>query len=87
MNAAFFFSYVFARVLIMGMLILRNYQIQQHFDISSDPKLIYICAIISTVLQVVLYVIQLWWFQMIAATCMRTMVGGSKKATIDKRDE
>ena len=62
MNALFFFSYVFARIIMMGMLILRNYQIQQHFDISSDPPLIFICAIISTVLQVVLYIIQLFWF-------------------------
>ena len=49
-NAIFFFSYFFVRIVFMFMLLVRNYQIQQNFDIWSDPPVVAICAIVCTVL-------------------------------------
>ena len=75
-NAVFFGSYVVARVFFMAWLLYRNYQIQQVFAISSDPTIVYYCAIMSTVLQVCLYLIQMFWFKLIFGAFMRTLKGG-----------
>mgnify|MGYP006922975017 CR=1 FL=1 len=56
-NAVFFGGYVFARVFFMAWLLFRNFQIQSVFAISSDPPIIFYCAIIASVLQVMLYLI------------------------------
>ena len=56
-NAIFFFSYFGCRVIFMAALILRNVQIQQSFDIFSDPGLVSGAAVVSSVLQVALYLI------------------------------
>ena len=74
-NAIFFFGYIAARVVFMLVLILRNYQIQHQFDIFSDPPFVSTCAVISTVLQVGLYLIQVYWFKLIFGAFMRTLQG------------
>jgi len=74
-NAIFFFSYFFVRVVFMAMLLLRNYQIQHQFDIFSDPAIVAGCAVMSTVLQIGLYVIQLYWFYLIFGAFLRTIQG------------
>jgi len=74
-NAIFFFSYFFVRVVFMAMLLLRNYQIQHQFDIFSDPAIVSGCAVMSTVLQIGLYVIQLYWFYLIFGAFLRTIQG------------
>lgn len=56
-NSVFLISYVMARVFFMAWLLYRNYQIQQVFSISADPQIVYYCAILSTLLQVSLYLI------------------------------
>ena len=84
-NAIFFFSYIACRIIFMGLLLLRNYQIQKVFDIFSDPPIVAGCAIISTMLQVGLYLIQLYWFKLIFGAFMRTMQGS--KPTIASKDE
>ena len=75
-NAIFFGGYVIARVFFMAWLLFRNFQIQQVFAISSDPPIVYYCAIMSTVLQVCLYLIQMFWFKLIFGAFMRTIKGG-----------
>ena len=75
-NAIFFGGYVIARVFFMAWLLFRNYQIQQVFAISSDPTIVYYCAIMSTFLQVCLYFIQMFWFKLIFGAFMRTLKGG-----------
>lgn len=75
-NAIFLTSYVVARVFFMAWLLYRNYQIQQVFRISSDPDIVYYCAIMSSVLQVCLYLIQMFWFKLIWGAFMRTLKGG-----------
>lgn len=84
-NAVFFLGYVVARVVFMAVLLYKNYQIQQVFAISSDPPIVYYCAIASTVLQFMLYVIQMFWFKLIFGAFMRTMKGG--KPQIASRDK
>ena len=83
-NAIFFFSYLFVRVIFMGMLILRNYQIQHSFDIFSDPPLVSVAAVVSTALQIGLYVIQLYWFYLIFGAFLNTLQGG--KPEIKSKD-
>ena len=84
-NAVFFFVYFIARVVFMAVLLYKNYQIQQVFAISSDPPIVYYAAVASTVLQFVLYVIQMFWFKLIFGAFMRTMKGG--KPQIASRDK
>lgn len=48
-NALFFFGYIFARIIFMATLLIRNYQVQQLFNIFEDPPVIYVCAVLSTV--------------------------------------
>jgi len=74
-NAVFLMCYVFARIVFMAMLLLRNYQIQSNFSISSDPPLIWTASVISSALQVVLYLIQLFWFKLIFGAFVRTLQG------------
>ena len=69
----------------MGMLLLRNYQIQHHFDIFTDPSLVSSCAVASTVLQVGLYIIQLYWFYLIFGAFLRTLQG--QKPRIAGKDD
>ena len=75
MNAIFLMCYVIARIVFMAMLLLRNYQIQSNFSISSDPPLIWTASVISSALQVVLYLIQLFWFKLIFGAFVRTLQG------------
>lgn len=56
-NAVFLGGYVIARVFFMAWLLFRNFQIQQVFAISSDPPIVFYCAIVASVLQVMLYLI------------------------------
>ena len=72
-NIIFFFGYICARIVFMAMLLLRNYQIQSNFKISEDPPLIYYAAMMSTSLQVCLYLIQIFWFRLIFGAFMRTL--------------
>ena len=74
-NALFFVMYIFVRVVFMGQLLIRNYQIQKSFDIFSDPPLVAGCAIASTALQVMLYLIQLYWFKLIFGAFMSAIQG------------
>jgi len=39
-NALFFLGYIFARVIFMATLLLRNVQVQNKFDIFKDPPLV-----------------------------------------------
>ena len=66
---------VIARIVFMAMLLLRIYQIQSNFSISSDPPLIWTASVISSALQVVLYLIQLFWFKLIFGAFVRTLQG------------
>lgn len=75
MNAIFLMCYVIARIVFMAMLLLRNYQIQSNFSISTDPPLIWTASVISSALQVVLYLIQLFWFKLIFGAFVRTLQG------------
>ena len=84
-NAVFFLSYFLVRVVFMFMLILRNYQVQQTFDIFSDPPLIYCSAVMASSLQLGLYVIQLYWFYLIFGALMRTLQG--QKPMIASKDD
>lgn len=74
-NAIFMLSYIIVRIVFMLMLLIRNYQIQQVFDIYSDPPAVYSCAIVSLVLQVSLYLIQIYWFKLIVGAFLRTLRG------------
>ena len=84
-NAIFFFGYFFCRIVFMAMLLLRNVQVQYRFSIFSDPPVVYGCAILSTVFQIGLYLIQLFWFKAIFGAFLRTIQGGAPK--IGKRDD
>ena len=83
-NGVFLGGYVVARVFFMAWLLFRNYQIQQVFAISSDPQIVYYCAVMSTVLQVCLYLIQMFWFKLIFGAFMRTLKG--QKPIIASKD-
>ena len=83
-NALFFFSYIFARIVFMAMLLLRNYQVQTKFDIFSDPQIITVCAIVSSLMQVALYCIQLVWFKLIFGAFLMAIKG--EKPRIQNRD-
>jgi len=84
-NFLFFFGYIVARIVFMAMLLIRNVQVQYRFDIFSDPPLIYVCAVLSTIMQIGLYVIQLFWFKMIFGAFLRALKG--EKPRIGKRDD
>ena len=84
-NALFFFGYIFCRILFMATLLIRNYQVQQQFDIFKDPPVIYVCAILSTVFQIGLYIIQAFWFKLIFGAFLRALKG--EKPKIGKRDD
>lgn len=75
MNAIFLIFYFVARIVFMGALLVRNYQIQNNYSISSEPPLIWEAAVMSTVLQVILYLIQLFWFRLIFGALVRTIQG------------
>ena len=84
-NALFFMMYIFVRVVFMGQLLIRNYQIQQAFDIFSDPPIVSVCAVASTALQVMLYLIQLYWFKLIFGAFLSAIQG--KKPRIAGKDD
>ena len=84
-NAIFLMCYVMARIVFMATLIVRNYQIQSNFSISSDPAPIYMVACICTAMQVALYLIQLFWFRLIFGAFLRTLQG--QKPMIASKDD
>ena len=84
-NALFFLSYIFCRIVFMGTLLIRNVQVQRSFDIFSDPPLIWVSAVLSSVFCVGLYVIQLFWFKLIFGAFLRALKG--EKPKIKSRDD
>ena len=84
-NFIFLMSYIVFRIIAMGMLLLRNYQVLQLVDTWADPPIVSTCTVISTVLQVLLYLIQLFWFWLIIGAVAKTLQG--KKPVIASKDD
>ena len=84
-NFVFLMSYIICRVVFMGMCLVRTYQIMHAFDIYSDPPFISTCAIATVALQVMLYLIQLFWFWLIIGAVAKTLQG--KKPAIASKDD
>ena len=59
----------------MLMLLVRNYEVQKwHFDVRTDHPLIMIVAITNTVLQVMLYGLQIFWLYILFRGFFRTIL-------------
>ena len=84
LNFCFLLSYLFSRILFMGALLVRNWEISQITTLYSHPnELVSSCAITSTAMQVMLYLIQLYWFKLIINAVIRTLEGGKPTSAAD----
>ena len=73
-NFMFMMSYVVSRIVFMGALLVRNWEISQTTTLYSHPdQLVKVSAITSTVMQVMLYCIQIFWFRLIIHAVIRTI--------------
>ena len=67
-------SYLLSRILFMGALLVRNFEISQVTDLYQHPNdFVSACAYMSTTFQVLLYLIQLYWFKLIIGAVIRTI--------------
>jgi len=88
-NFLFMLSYIVCRILFMAILLWRNYEIHQtsHLqNMSQDPTLVYVCALIGNFLQIGLYMIQIYWFRLIVGAFLRAMFGDGKTEVKGKDD-
>lgn len=89
-NLMFFVAYIISRLFFMLALLIRNYQIYPIANIFNHPnKLVASCAILTTGMQIILYLLQLYWFKLILQAFMRALAGGkpTSKADVDLQDK
>jgi len=76
--------FFFSRVVFMLMLIMRLVDAHRAYDITQEPLLILCAFVVTDALQIMLYLLQVYWFQLIFMNFYKTVTGGFK-ARADKK--
>ena len=65
-NLMFFIAYIVSRLFFMLALLVRNFQIYEVANLFNHPnEAVKYCSIVTTGMQVTLYLLQIWWFRLI----------------------
>ena len=79
-NFAFFFAYLCCRIVFMGALLVRTYEMSMKTSLYSHPNPFVVASTwIAVGFQVMLYMIQVYWFYLICIAMQRAIMGKSTK--------
>ena len=77
-SVTFMICFFFSRVVFMLMLIIRLVDAHHVFDIRNEEPYIIAAYVATDALQVMLYLLQIYWFQLIFMNFYKTVTGGFK---------
>lgn len=77
-SMAFMMVFFCSRVIYMLWVTIRILEINQTFPFAKQHPVIYVCMIIAESCEVLLYLLQVWWFYVIFMNFVKTVTGGFK---------